>query len=292
MKRFTTKAIGAIALAGAAALVGVFATIDQADAAVTGIRNTRHFLGTGAPAGNNTFSGTDEVCVFCHTPHQAATGGANPPLWNKSLPSGPYTVYSTSNSSTMDAALATDGVAGSTAIGSVSIACLSCHDGTQAMNSVINAPGSGLTNAAYSAGAWTAGTGPTPVDLATGRMGAGVANLGTDLSNDHPIGIQYCGGGINGSTGAGTCRDGDFNAPTSATIAGTRVFWVDVDGNSARNKTDMILYNRDFGAGATPAGVGPSVECASCHDPHTDANPTFLRRTNTASGVCLACHVK
>jgi predicted CXXCH cytochrome family protein len=291
MKRSLFKAVAAIAVTASSALVGTLAVIGEADAAVTGIRNTRHFLGSTAPAGNNRFSGTDEVCVFCHTPHGAATGGGNPPLWNKNLPTGPYTVYSTANSSTMDAALATDG-AGGGAIGSVSIACLSCHDGTQAMNSVINAPGSGLTNAAYTAGTWTAGTGPTPVNTANGQLGTGIANLGTDLSNDHPIGIQYCGGGINGSTGAGSCRDTDFVAPTSTVISGTRVFWVDADANGVRNKTDMILYNRDFGATATPAGVGPSVECASCHDPHTDANPTFLRRTNTASGVCLACHVK
>lgn len=291
MKRTLFKAVAAIAVTASSALVGTLAVIGEADAAVTGIRNTRHFLGSTAPAGNNTFSGTDEVCVFCHTPHGAATGAGNPPLWNKNIPTGPYTVYSTANSSTMDAALATDG-AGGGAIGSVSIACLSCHDGTQAMNSVINAPGSGLTNAAYTAGAWTAGTGPTPVNTANGRMGTGIANLGTDLSNDHPIGIQYCGGGINGSTGAGSCRDSDFVAPTSTVISGTRVFWVDADANGVRNKTDMVLYNRDFGAGASPAGVGPAVECASCHDPHTDANPTFLRRTNTASGVCLACHVK
>ena len=281
------KVLAAVA-AFTAFLASVWWTPAEAQT-VTGIRNTRHNLGTGAPAGNNTFSGTDEVCVFCHTPHAAATGAANPPLWNKSLPAGPYTIYS---STTMDAAAATDGVAGSTSIGSVSIACLSCHDGSAAMNSVINAPGSGLTNAAFSAGTWTAGTGGTPVNTTTGRLGSGVANLSTDLSNDHPIGIQYCGGGINGATGAGSCADADFVAPTSTVIAGTRVFWVETGANTTRNKTDMVLYNRDFGASATPSGVGPSVECASCHDPHTDANPTFLRRSNAQSLVCLSCHQK
>lgn len=257
-----------------------------ADAQVTGIRNTKHYLGSGAPAGNNRFSGTDEICVFCHTPHGAATGAGNPPLWNKNLPQGPYTLYS---STTMDAGRATDGITGSASIGSVSIACLSCHDGSLAINAVINAPGSGLTNAAYTAGTWTAGTGTnTPVDTTTGKFTDGIAKLGTDLSNDHPIGIQYCGGGWLASSATGTCADSDFNAPSTAEIGGQRVFWVDTDGTTAtRSKNDLTLYNRTFAA-----GVGPSVECASCHDPHTDAQATFLRRSNSQSGLCLSCHKK
>ncbi len=32
------------------------------------------------------------------------------------------------------------------------------------------------------------------------------------------------------------------------------------------------------------------VECASCHDPHSCANPLFLRISNDRSNLCLACH--
>ncbi len=63
-----------------------------------------------------------------------------------------------------------------------------------------------------------------------------------------------------------------------------------------RDKSDMILYTRNFG-GAT--GNAPSVECGSCHDPHVEeatgtpaAGKTFLRIANTGSAVCLACHNK
>ncbi len=205
-------------LALSAAVVGTLATLDQADAA--GIVNTRHNLGAGGPnaGSNNTFDGTAEICVFCHTPHGAATGAGNPPLWNKALPTGPYEVYNTSVSSTIDGSTATDGVGGG-AIGSVSIACLSCHDGTQAMNNFINQPGSGgyVAGGALMAGSWSAGTGPTPVvpgnGAGAGRLGTGIANLGTNLKNDHPIGIQYCGGGIDGASGTGTCRDTEFLPP-------------------------------------------------------------------------------
>ncbi len=288
MNRRKKRTFSALALvAGGVMLASSLLLPTAADAQVTGIRNTRHYLGSGAPATNNRFSGTEEICVFCHTPHGAANGAGNPPLWNKTLPVGPYTLYS---STTLDAGRATDGIAGSPSIGSVSIACLSCHDGSLALNAVINAPGSGLTNPTYTAGTWTAGTGPTPVDTVTGRFGSGIANLGTDLSNDHPIGIQYCGGGYTIASATGTCADADFTAPISAVIGGTRVFWVETGGNTTRSKTDLTLYNRDFGVAA--GGVGPSVECASCHDPHSDANPTFLRRSNAVSALCLSCHVK
>ena len=72
-------------------------------------------------------------------------------------------------------------------------------------------------------------------------------------------------------------------------IGGSSRWWVDTEAspNGQRDKTDMVLYTRGFAA-----GNGPSVECASCHDPHTEANATFLRVANASSAVCLACHDK
>jgi len=257
--------------------------------ALAGIANTKHNL-VSVNAANNRFaptSGTAEICVFCHTPHAAATGATVPPLWNKALTPGPFTLYDTNVSSTIDGE--------SIAVGSVSIACLSCHDGTQAMNNMINAPGSGQYNSAGAniAGVWTAGTNTaSPVDPATGQLAArtttaGVGNIGTDLRDDHPIGIQYCGGGPTVSSPGTACRDNDFTAPTNGTISGNVVFWVDT-GGAGRQKTDLTLYNRNFAV----AGNGPAVECASCHDPHSETNATFLRISNAASAVCLTCHVK
>lgn len=280
-----------VLLAGLAALL--FAAITVTQSAHAGIADTRHNLGStsNAIAGRNQASDTAEICVFCHTPHQSVTTAGAPPLWNKNLTGlpvgGSYTTYNTATSSTIDGEVL--------AVGSVSIACLSCHDGTQAMDNIINAPGSGGLTAngggqnglAYS---WTG----TTVDNATGRLNSGAALIGTDLTNDHPVGIQYCGGGITGTATSG-CVDADFkgggaNAGLSTqTINGTQVWWVDTGAGGAgtRQKTDMILYTRAF-----TAGSGPSVECASCHDPHTSDNPTFLRVSNAGSAVCLACHVK
>jgi predicted CXXCH cytochrome family protein len=247
------------------------------------IATTKHNLGTSGQAGQNRFSGTAEICVFCHTPHGADTSAAVP-LWNRTLPApGTFQTYDSLGTSSLDGKVAP--------VGSVSIACLSCHDGVQSMSAVINAPGSGLGgDAAWIAGTWT---GPNQ----TAGVMTGVAALGKDLRNDHPIGIQYAGGGYSTTTLTGPGVDGDFKPAQNALVGSTRVWWVDTEAtpNNTRQKTDIQLYTRGTSVG-NPGYTGqtnpePFVECASCHDPHT-ANPTFLRIQNTGSAVCLACHVK
>ncbi|MBI5753442.1 MAG: cytochrome c3 family protein [Hydrogenophilales bacterium] len=248
--------------------------------AAAGISATKHNLGS-TGTGTNKFDGTGEICVFCHTPHGADTTAAVP-LWNRKLPApATYTTYNSLGTTSLDGATAP--------VGSVSIACLSCHDGTQAMNVMINAPGSGNYNAAgfTLAGTWT---GPAQTASPGGSLGyASIVNIGTDLRNDHPIGIQYGGGGQTVTTPSGAFNDPDFKATTFATLNGNPVWWVDT-GGAGRQKTDIMLYTRNEASVA--GGNQPFVECASCHDPHTDAQPTFLRVANLGSAVCLACHTK
>lgn len=269
-----------------AASAVVLTSMIAGQAVAAGIADTKHNLGTSnARAGENRVTvGTEEICVFCHTPHGADTT-APAPLWNKRLTTGAsYSTYATLNSSTIDGTIL--------AVGSVSLACLSCHDGTQAMDNIINAPGSGGYDVT---GGGTNGLGYTwtgsPRATADGLM-TGIANLSADLSNDHPIGIQYCGGGPNATTPTGACTDTDFVAPQNATINTNLVWWVDTTGGTAgtRQRTDMLLYTRSFGG-----TNGPSVECGSCHDPHAPAVGTqvaFLRVSNAGSALCLSCHVK
>ncbi len=284
----------------AAVSAGMLATLLFAfsSPAPAGIADTTHNLGSGpGPAGRNQVTDTAEICVFCHTPHGADTA-APAPLWNKRLGTagapaggGSYVTYDTLQTPSLDGQVAP--------VGSVSMACLSCHDGTQAMDNIINAPGSGGydTTGGGNDGrtyTWSGGT-----VNAAGRLSSGVALIGTDLSNDHPIGIQYCGGGLSGSgnTVSGTCRDGDFKQPQTQVINGNQIFWVDT-GGTGKQRTDLPLYQRSTG------GLGPLVECASCHDPHVSAGQagptgtgqsageTFLRVSNANSAVCQACHVK
>lgn len=257
--------------------------------AATGITATKHNLSTtaGNPGVNKTTAGTTQICVFCHTPHGSDTSAAVP-LWNKALPlANTFTLY---NSVTASATSTIDGQILS--VGSVSIACLSCHDGVSAMDNVINAPGSGGYNSSgASMGATWTGANQTGGVLAAGI----ITNIGKDLTNDHPIGIQYCGGGLSGSAAAvsGTCADSDFKTTEvkTASVNSAQIFWVETNGTTGRQKDDIALYTRTF-----TAGSGPSVECGSCHDPHVESKGTdnimFMRVTTAGSQICLSCHVK
>ena len=266
----------------------IYAAIGLVITALTGqamadIVASKHDLTSGGDA-QETTGATDQVCVFCHTPHGASNqAGVAVPLWNKVLGApGSYTQYATLQLPSFDADEAP--------VGSVSLACLSCHDGTQAMDVVLNLPGSGGWNVA---GAEIDGT---AVGLMTGTP---IPNLGTDLTDDHPISMQYAAGGATAADGDGAAPgpfgDPDFNAPQKATVNTNPIWWVDsAPGTPAvREKTDMILYARaDLGV------VEPFVECGSCHDPHNQSSGAaadsveFLRVANTASQICTACHIK
>jgi hypothetical protein len=235
---------------------------------------------------------TSETCVFCHTPHGSDTNAAVP-LWNKELPDPTsYTRYSTLGTSTLDGEEAP--------VGSVSLACLSCHDGSQAVDTVLNVPGSGL------AGDGTNVPSPSRIDAASFGLNIGaspVPNLTADLRDDHPVSIQYAGGGLLGSDpddqlgDPTTFGDQDFRAPFKASVNGNSAWWLDTSAGTAnsREKTDILLYTRTDG----PAGVTgePMVECGSCHDPHNGGTAgigsvAFLRIANDSSEICTTCHIK
>jgi predicted CXXCH cytochrome family protein len=291
----------AVALAAAASL----AVVVGESAVAAGIKDSKHNLGSQQTAvGANKFTETGEICVFCHTPHGADTA-AKIPLWNRSASSTTYQTYNSLGTLSLDG--------GTAAVGSTSVACLSCHDGVQAMNTVINAPGSGLAgSAAWQAGK-NAGTGWVGDRQNAGKMtndNGGVAAVAADaasLKNDHPIGIQYAGGPKDGLASnipaapttypKANFKDPDFKPALSATLGGAQVWWVETNDDGARQKTDLPLYARTGtvtftdGSTANIAAAQPFVECASCHDPHSD-KATFLRVENTNSAVCLACHDK
>ena len=232
--------------------------------ALAGIAETKHNLSI-------LDATTHEICVFCHTPHGANTS-AIVPMWNRKL-SDPsiYQTYDSLGTSTLDGKIAP--------IGSVSIACLSCHDGTQAMNVVLNASGSRRYDPVNG---WL-------LSFSEVFIPSGISTLGNDLRNDHPVGVQYGGGSITESNPSAKTKDPDFTSPKYATLNNQLVWWVDtfVGSSDLREKTDMMLYTREM-----DGNKQPFVECASCHDPHTSTTETFLRISNNGSAVCLACHTK
>jgi predicted CXXCH cytochrome family protein len=98
-----------------------------------------------------------EICKPCHTPHNTKPLPA--PLWNHELPTTTYTMYDSTHSPTLHADVRSQP-------SGLSKICLSCHDGTVALENY---------------GEITEGT----IFL------FGDPLIGTDLSNDHPISFVY-----------------------------------------------------------------------------------------------------
>lgn len=233
-----------------------------AQEALAQIHLTKHNL-TGTAVNMDSRSGaSSEICMFCHTPF-----GGEPqvtrPLWSRNEPAAAYNTYNS---------LGTSGQQGAAApIGSVSILCLSCHDGVQAMNIMINS-GGGTT-------------------VSKGLI------INRESASDHPFGIQYGGGALSqngppqlpGAYSNTLMRDKTFNSAQMTLLNGQPVWWVDtaMGNHGVRDKTDMQLYTRTDTA--LTGGPVPFVECASCHDPHSAA-PIFLRLVNAKSAVCRSCH--
>ncbi|MBI5588207.1 MAG: hypothetical protein HY889_07570, partial [Deltaproteobacteria bacterium] len=141
MKKFL---FGIMSLLAGLAVAGSASALTVSDyptgAVANGIGNTRHNLGsfgnvihTGEQASPFLAGkGTTEICVFCHTPHHTNTNLAPAPLWNRVNVTATYTAYGT-----------TLGGTSVTAVGGVSLACLSCHDGVTTFDNLVNAPGAG-----------------------------------------------------------------------------------------------------------------------------------------------------
>jgi predicted CXXCH cytochrome family protein len=98
--------------------------------------------------------GSNEICVFCHTPHNANKTVTGSQLWNHQVSTATYAVYS---SPTLQGT--PEQPRGPSKL------CLSCHDGTVAIDAFGNQNGNHYIS--------------------------GATKLGTDLSNDHPISIYW-----------------------------------------------------------------------------------------------------
>lgn len=178
------------------------------------IRGSAHDFSTKSWAGG-------QICAVCHVPHNSTQ--AVVPLWNHESTKATFTLYS---SPTFTATISQPSAS--------SKACLSCHDGTVALDSF-----GGKLGTTYL-------TGPTL--------------LGTDLSNDHPVSFLY--------DSALATSNGRLYDPATAT-----------SGIRTTIRADLLFNDR--------------MECASCHDPHNNANqPGLLVKSNAGSALCLTCHKK
>ena len=237
-------------------------------AAFGGISGSPHDLS--ATATGTAVNG--ELCVFCHTPHAGASGTIGAPLWNKEAnlsAAGAFKMYGATSTATNGQTIAQTDTGVSDPSNS-SLACLSCHDGVNSIDSIVNAPGSGKNSI---------GTSTLITSIGVNEN----ANLTQNLTNTHPISIEYI-------PGNASLRAFDANLTDQP---GNVQAWV-----GATTIQDLLR-----GSGSD------RIECGSCHDPHngygaaasdlygtgvqdrtTEVN--FLRHSNKASALCLGCHGK
>lgn len=182
----------------------------RANASIVG---SPHDFSTSARA---TASG--EICTFCHTPHRQATESSEiTPLWNHATTTATFTLYS---SASLNAAPGQPD--------SNSKACLSCHDGTVA------------------------------IDAFGGRTGGMIISgrrlLSTDLSNDHPVSFTY--------DAALAAADGGLVTPASASAvsAGIPLFAGKLQCGSCHQVHDNSMHQPFLRADRAGSQL-----CLRCH---------------------------
>jgi len=137
--------------------------------AAAGIRGTKHDMSNSG--GQNTrVTNQDDLCVFCHTPHGSNMSMTAAPLWNRVQNQSNWTNTNAYTSSTLNGTST-----GPYSSNAISMACLSCHDGNTAGETLVNGPGSGTASALT----WQNSVFGTIANL----------NDAAGLTNDHPIGV-------------------------------------------------------------------------------------------------------
>ena len=222
-----------------------------------GIGQSKHNLSSSQVA-PNVRTNWDEVCVFCHTPHNSA--GQTKLLWNRTVPTGAG--WAAGNATTAGTLLPTAGQ-----VQGVSAMCLSCHDGATAIGNVTNPSNRIAVAIAYN------GTNVS----ATGQITGVLTRIGTNLQGSHPVSVPYPRTGKPGyaSIAVSGADPTTYVAPVTTGCLGS----AQCAGNVA-----IPLYTDTSGR--------MGIECGSCHDAHDNVNGSFLRIANVGSALCLSCHVK
>lgn len=249
------------------------------------IATTKHNLSATGPG---TVKATTEgqICIFCHTPHNSRPVA---PLWNRVDPTSVYTPYS---SSTLYIA---PGQPNGT-----SLMCLSCHDGTVALGKVF----SRATEIAMAGGAGA-------------TMPAGVTNLGTNLSDDHPISFVYnvtAGELASPATLTGavrldsanrvqctSCHDshsdqfGKFLVMSNSSSALCVTCHIRTNWGTSDHSTHTNTYSGNPGTLGTPwthtsyTTVATNA-CENCHRPHQAPGAKRILNFLPEENNCLVCH--
>jgi predicted CXXCH cytochrome family protein len=231
----------------------------------SGIDGTHHDLSTHGAAGGAfgdtaDAAGLNRICVYCHAPHNTnpASAGLNGyrPLWNHDATAvSSFTMYDPGPDQPNSIAHRSQAFDfGAIAPGSVSMLCLSCHDGVTA------------TNAYGFASNPSPGRGNADKFVSARAVIGGAAG---DLQNHHPIGFDY---------DIAQASDPELRLSSAAG------YLTDATVGTVNNGPQTIAELLWKG----------NVECVSCHDVHNTQNGgdkfTWVQDKNSA--LCLTCHAK
>jgi hypothetical protein len=178
-----------------------------------------------------------QICVACHTPHNADTSVSDAPLWNHEVTTQTFTTY---NSPTFDGS--TGQPAGASKL------CLSCHDGTVAIDSFGGATGGNFMN------------------------GNPAVGSGGNLSDDHPISFTFdtalanTDGGLHDPSTTNVTIGAGGSNPKTGTIDTTMLIGGQVQCVSCH---DVHNTNTVDGIGGEPllkVTKAGSALCLTCHD--------------------------
>ena len=258
----------------------IFQITTKAQAPVSSPAN-KHNLSVSGP-GPVRATGTTEICIFCHAPHNASPA---PPLWNQAQSGVTYTPYS---STTMAASPGAP-------TGSAKL-CLSCHDGTVAVGATLSRGSIAMTGL-----------------NAAAQLVGGTA-LGANLSDDHPISFVPVTGpqivnpaagdpvklDAHGELQCRSCHDPhqqDLDSVTQKFLVKSnaqsalcltchqKTFW-STTPSSHRTSTRPFTALQGAHTGYTTV---ESNGCESCHKPHTAPGASRMLK-DVEEKTCAACH--
>jgi hypothetical protein len=196
-------------------------------------------------------SDKNSTCGVCHQPHHADSTVA--PLWIHTTTASVFTMYNTNNVHVSKMVATVD-----TQPGGVSLACLSCHDGTVAVNS-------------YAGGI----KGGTSVMLTNNAM------VGTDLTHTHPISFTY--------DSALATADGFLQDPATSILM--------PDSGTFNHGSDISIKGFLLNGGnrlECSACHDVHNQAGTPYDIVT--NPKLVKIVGTQSGkgslLCRSCHIK
>ena len=256
----TQTILGFIVLLMIALLMIDVPVATAADVAAQSILKSPHNLSASGP-GKIKSTNEQQVCIFCHTPHNAS---AVQPLWNRNLPVSAYRVYSSSS------LIAKPGQpTGSSKL------CLSCHDGTIALGSVLSMN--------------------RPLDFANGvtTLPPGSTNLGTDLSGDHPISFTY---DSDLATKNGRLTDPGA-LPQTVKLENKQVQCTSCHDPHDNSRGKFLVMNNSNSQLcdtchklARQTTIAAHGQCVDCHQSHNAPSGAHLLVKATVTDTCDACH--